>query len=80
MGRRGREQTSACLGLTDDTSFVRCDEFDYDDNGIVEHRVTFTARPATSDNSPSHGLVLVVERVSVKHRFLRYRLEKQTNI
>jgi len=37
-----------------DDTFVRRDEFVYDDSGIVEHRVTFTARPPT-DNSTSSG-------------------------
>jgi len=44
MGKSARHQTSAFLGLADD-AFVRRDDFVYGNSGIVEHRVTFTARP-----------------------------------
>jgi len=53
MGKSTRQRTSDFLGLADDT-FVRRDEFVYDNSGIVEHRVTFTARPPPQ-KEPSSG-------------------------
>ena len=60
MGRRGRGERqksdcSCCSGMRSDgeeRTFDRRDEFMYDDRGIVEHRVTFTARPPAVDQSP----------------------------
>jgi len=54
MGRPKREKTSEFLGLTDDT-FVRRDEFFYGNSGLVEHRVTFTARPPPEKPAQSSG-------------------------
>ena len=48
-----REQTSEFRGLADDT-FVRSDKFIYGSSGILEHRVTFTARPPP-EKTPSSG-------------------------
>jgi len=42
MGRLTR--ASEFRGVADDT-FIRRDKFIYGSSGIVEHRITFTARP-----------------------------------
>jgi len=56
MGRRRRrEQTWEFLGGVADDTFVRRDELLYGNRGVVEHRVTFTARPQAPDKPPSSG-------------------------
>jgi len=57
-GRLAGDGLGRCAGgrvgvTADDEAFVRRDEFVYDDRGIVEHRVTFTARPPPHDMPPT---------------------------
>jgi len=55
MEKSARRQRSEFLGLADDT-FVRHDDLIYGDSGLIEHRVTFTARPpAPKIKQPSSG-------------------------
>lgn len=56
MGRSSAERASGFPELqAADDSFTRRDEFLYGNNGVVEHRVTFTARPPAPEKPLSHG-------------------------